>query len=95
MNSNSYSITVNLAGNFGGKILNEENIFNFTSIVKIQDILNELNAHHKSTFFSFKSIKKNYFIIMIEGQRKEVKELKKLSFMSSETITLLQPVIGG
>ena len=87
-------ITINLAGTFFGKFLNEGLEPSISERSTLENLLEFLNTHYNTTVFSKKNLKNNMFVMICNGTRVEPEELKN-PIEDGDQISILQPIMGG
>jgi sulfur carrier protein ThiS len=88
-------ITVNLAGAFGGRVFNESQTLEFPAPPTILDVFSGLNSRNGTDYFSKRPVDRGLMVVMHNGVRVPTNHFKRLRLEPGDTITLLQPVMGG
>lgn len=87
-------ITVNMAGTFAGRHLNEGLELDIKENTNLEKFLQVLNDHYKTKEFTKKSLKSEKFVMIHNGIRIEPRDLKT-KIEDEDTISILEPIMGG
>jgi molybdopterin converting factor small subunit len=85
---------INLAGSFNGKLLNEEAEIEFPTPPTVKNVMEALNKMYNINAFSERNLKKSLIVVLINGEKQNPKDLKKI-VQIDDVVTILQPIMGG
>jgi hypothetical protein len=87
-------LTIHLAGVFEGRPLHQDVIVKMSGVMKVNEILLELNKKLNMTIFSPESVTNNKFFLIYNGTHIDSRDVLKVNVKGNDELSIIQP-IGG